>query len=189
MVAPPARPGAFDAEVLPQLDLLYRLALRYAGGDRSQAEDLVQETMLKAFRAWHSYQAGTSARAWLVAILRNTFLNSLRRKRRETPASELSPEALGSVHARVAQADPEAEFFDRLVDDQVQAALDRLPTEFREVVQLSDVEGLPYAEIATALAIPVGTVKSRLFRARRLLQTDLYQHALETGILRQGDRA
>ncbi len=189
MAVSSARPRSFDAEVLPHLDLLYRMALRYAGGDRSQAEDLVQETMLKAFRAWHSYQPGTSARAWLVAILRNTFLNSLRRQRRETPAADLSRDALDSLHARMAEADPEGEFFDRIVDDRVLEALDRLPTDFREVVQLSDVEGLPYAEIAQALAIPVGTVKSRLFRARRQLQSDLYQHAVEMGFLRQGGRA
>lgn len=181
----PARAG-FDQEILPHLDLLYRVALRFTR-EPAKAEDLVQDTMVKAYRNWEKFEPGTSARAWLLAILRNTFINAYRREKREPIPME--HEVLDAMAAHPGEdSDPEDAFFDKIVDERILKALDTLPPEFREVMVLSDVEGLPYAEIAHALAIPVGTVKSRLFRARRLMQTELYQHALESGIItaRQG---
>ncbi|HEV8123204.1 MAG TPA: sigma-70 family RNA polymerase sigma factor [Gemmatimonadales bacterium] len=177
----PTRAG-FDQEILPHLDLLYRVALRFTR-EPARAEDLVQDTMVKAYRNWEKFEPGTSARAWLLAILRNTFINAYRREKREPISMEHDVlDAQAAAHPGE-DSDPEGAFFDKIVDERILKALDTLPPEFREVMVLSDVEGLPYAEIAHALAIPVGTVKSRLFRARRLMQTELYQHALETGII------
>jgi RNA polymerase sigma-70 factor (ECF subfamily) len=177
----PTRAG-FDQEILPHLDLLYRVALRFTR-EPARAEDLVQDTMVKAYRNWEKFEPGTSARAWLLAILRNTFINAYRREKREPiPMEHEVLDAHMAAHPGE-ESDPEGAFFDKIVDERILKALDTLPPEFREVMVLSDVEGLPYAEIAHALAIPVGTVKSRLFRARRLMQTELYEHALEAGII------
>ncbi|HXE57127.1 MAG TPA: sigma-70 family RNA polymerase sigma factor [Gemmatimonadales bacterium] len=184
MPAPVADRRSFEEEALPHLDGLYRVALRLTR-DPARAEDLVQETMLRAFRAWDRFTPGTNARAWLFAILRNGFINEYRRMRREPRMVELDAAEPGSIHDAVADTDPEGRFFSRIVDEQVLAALDDLPPDFREVVVLSDVEGLPYAEIAELLGVPVGTVKSRLFRARRLLQRALYDYAVEMGYLEE----
>ena len=182
MTAPTGTRESFDREVLPQLDLLYRVALRYTA-DPTRAEDLVQDTMLKAYRAWHRYEQGTSARAWLLAILRNSFINDYRRGRREPVSVDLDTVDPALV-AHSGEDDPEGAFFAQIVDDRVLQSLNRLPAEFREVVVLSDVEGLPYAEISQALSVPVGTVKSRLFRGRRQMQKDLLEHAIEMGYLK-----
>ncbi|HPF62044.1 MAG: sigma-70 family RNA polymerase sigma factor [Gemmatimonadetes bacterium] len=184
MSAPPA-PARFGDEALPHLDLLYRVALRLTG-DPAAAEDLVQDTMLKALRAWGSFRPGSNARAWLVTILRNQFINTWRKRTRRPTAIDLEaiPE-LGDED----NPDPEGQFFASLVDDEVTRALDALPEEFRDVVLLSDLEGLPYQEVAEALEIPIGTVKSRLFRARRILQGQLRRYAVETGIIRPQEEA
>jgi RNA polymerase sigma-70 factor (ECF subfamily) len=176
----------FEAEALPHLDSLYRMALRLTG-ESARAEDLVQETMLKAYRAWQQYMPGTNARAWLLTILRNTFINEYRRRKREPVAVDLEAVEPYAIFRSVEQTDPEGAFFDRIVDERVLEAIDRLPPDFREVLALSDMEGLSYAEIAAALEIPVGTVKSRLFRARRQLQRELYEHAVEMGYIRPRD--
>jgi RNA polymerase sigma-70 factor (ECF subfamily) len=176
-----ARAG-FEREALVHLDTLYRAALRFTG-DPSRAEDLVQDTMLRAFRAWRSYQPGTNARAWLLTILRNTFINSYRRAKREPVAMELDAAEALALPEAWRDTDPEGEFFARIVDQKVLDAVDQLAPDFREVLVLSDMEGLPYAEIAAMLDIPVGTVKSRLFRARRQLQRALYDHAVEMGYI------
>lgn len=172
-------PASFEAEALPHLDTLYRVALRLTG-DPSTAEDLVQETMLKALRAWPSFLPGSNARAWLVTILRNQFINQWRAHRRAP--TEVDFEALPDL-PNTSDPDPEGRFFRELVDDEVLEAVDALPAEFREVLVLSDMEGLPYNDIAAALGIPVGTVKSRLFRARRILQGRLRRYAEMTGLL------
>lgn len=178
----------FTAEALPHFDSLYRMALRLTQ-DPTRAEDLVQETLLKAFRAWGSYRQGTNARAWLLTILRNTFINEYRRSKREPIATDLEAIEPYAIYKAVEQADPEGAFFDQIVDARVLEAIDRLPTDFREVLALSDMEGLSYAEIAESLEIPIGTVKSRLFRARRQLQHDLYEHAVEMGYIRPREDA
>jgi RNA polymerase sigma-70 factor (ECF subfamily) len=174
--------ATFDDEILPQLDLLYRVALRYTG-EPAKAEDLVQDTMLKAYRAWERFQPGTSARAWLLAIMRNTFINLYRREKREPVAMDLENIDVAPEERPSEETDPEGAFFDKIVDERILRGLDKLPRDFKEVMMLSDVEGLPYTEIAEALSIPVGTVKSRLFRARKLMQADLYNHAVEMGYI------
>jgi RNA polymerase sigma-70 factor (ECF subfamily) len=175
---------AFEQEALPHLDTAYRVALRLTG-DPSRAEDLVQDTMLKAFRSWHQYQSGTNVRAWLLTILRNTFINDYRREKARGPTVDLSNIEEFSLFDEVGDRDPEGRFFSQIVDDEVVRAIDGLPEEFRETLVLSDVEGLPYQEIARIIGVPVGTVKSRLFRARRALQRVLYDYAVEMGYIKR----
>lgn len=183
------RPG-FEAEALPHLDAVYRFALRLARGDSDLAEDLLQETFLRGFRSWSSYTRGTNCRSWLFTICRNVFLRQRERtgRRPETPTSRIEAdiEALTAQGAfdEAPPPDPEERFFDSFVDREVLEHLDALPDEFRECVTLSDLEGLPYAEIAAVLNIPVGTVKSRLFRGRRLLQKALLDFASDMGYTR-----
>src|SRR5688572_11662450 len=181
MAEPSAAGRSFDEEALPHLDALYRVALRLTG-DASQAEDLVQDTMLKAYRSWQQYRPGTNAKGWLLTILRNTFINDYRRRKHEPIAMDVEAAEPYALDRSIQETDPEGTFFSRIVDDKVLEAVDALPTDFREVLVLSDIEGMSYAEIAESLKIPVGTVKSRLFRARRQLQSELYAHAVETGI-------
>lgn len=173
----------FEAEALPHLDAVYRFALSLTG-DATRAEDLTQESMLKAFRAWHQYQPGTNVRAWLFTITRNTFINQYRREQHEAKHVDLDAIEGHSVFREVQDADPEARFFEQIVDDEVIAAINRLPPEFREVLVLSDVEELSYADIAQLTGVPIGTVKSRLFRARQALQRELYEYAVEMGYIR-----
>lgn len=178
VMAEPAT-ARFEDEALPHLDTLYRVALRLTN-EPAAADDLVQDTMLRALRAWKSFQPGSNARAWLVTILRNQFISGWRSRKRAPTAVDMDaiPEPPDSR-----DPDPEGRFFSEIVDEEVMHAINDLPDEFREVVVLSDLEELPYAEIATALDIPVGTVKSRLFRARRILQGRLRRYAEETGII------
>lgn len=185
-----ARPG-FTEEALPWLDAVYRFALRLAGGNRAEADDVVQETFLRAYRHWHTFQSGTSARAWLFTIARNVFLRMRERQARrpETLDSEL-PRDIAEISARdvlrdVTENDPEHRFFSSFVDEEVTRAVEQLPPDFREIVVLSDIEGLPYGEIADIVGVPLGTVKSRLYRGRRLLQQTLYDYAVEMGYLRR----
>jgi RNA polymerase sigma-70 factor (ECF subfamily) len=183
MAEPSTAGRSFDAEALPHLDALYRVALRLTG-DPSQAEDLVQDTMLKAYRAWRQYRPGTNAKGWLLTILRNTFINDYRRRKLEPVAMDLEAVEPHALYRAVEETDPEGAFFSKIVDAKVLEAIDALAPEFREVLVLSDIEGMRYAEIAETLQVPVGTVKSRLFRARRQLQTALYAHAVEMGYIK-----
>lgn len=179
-----AKRQAFEDEALPHLDAVYRVALRLSG-DESQADDLTQETMLKAFRAWHQYRPGTNVRAWLFTIVRHTFINEYRKARRAGFSVDVSEIEAFTVFEHVQEADPEGRFFDQIVDEDVLRAIDGLPDEFRETLVLSDVEGLSYAEIADITEVPVGTVKSRLFRARQALQKVLYDYAVEMGYIKE----
>jgi RNA polymerase sigma-70 factor (ECF subfamily) len=180
------RSADFEAEALPHLDAVYRLALRLAG-DEMQAEDLTQETMLKAYRAWHQYKSGTNVRAWLLTILRHTFINQYRKAKRAGPTVDVAEIEAFTVFHNVMEVDPEGSFFNQIVDDEVLRAIDRLPEEFRETLVLSDVEQMSYAEIADITGVPVGTVKSRLFRARQALQKELYDYAVEMGYIKKAD--
>ncbi len=176
-----AKEAEFEAEALVHLDSLYGLALRLTGGNASGAEDLVQEALLKAYRAWDDFQLGTNCRAWLMTILRNTFINNFRRRQRRPQTVDFEDVADRSVFSEVMEKDPTGRFFDRIIDDEVIAAIDDLADEFRIPVVLSDLEGLSYQEVAEIMDIPVGTVKSRLFRARKRLQERLYDYAREMG--------
>jgi RNA polymerase sigma-70 factor (ECF subfamily) len=177
----------FESEALPHLDTVYRVALRLSGNEQ-QAEDLAQETMLKAYRSWHQYRRGTNVRAWLLTILRHTFINEYRKARRVGREIDISDIEPYTVFRDVQEADPEGRFFDQIVDRQITDAIEALPDEFRETLILSDIEGLPYAEIAEITEVPVGTVKSRLFRARHALQKELYDYAVEMGYIKGRDQ-
>jgi len=181
------RRAEFESEALPHLDTVYRVALRLSGNEQ-QAEDLAQETMLKAYRSWHQYRRGTNVRAWLLTILRHTFINEYRKARRTGREIEISDIEPYTVFHDVQEADPEGRFFDQIVDRQITDAIEALPDEFRETLILSDIEGLPYAEIAQITEVPVGTVKSRLFRARHALQKELYDYAVEMGYIKRRDQ-
>lgn len=185
------KPG-FAEEALPLLPEVYRFALRLVGGKEADAEDLAQETFLLAYRSWESFTQGTNCRAWLFTICRNVHLGRERRagrRPREVSAEETGPAqeafALRQAWDDSDARDPEQDLFHGLVDGEVVRAIDALPEPFREVVVLSDVEGLPQAEIAEILGIAPGTVKSRLFRARRALHDSLYDFAVEMGYLRR----
>lgn len=174
----------FGREALPHLDVLYGLALRLTGGDEARSQDLVQEAILKAYRAWDDFELGTNCRAWLMTILRNTFINEFRRQKRRPSPVDYDDVADRSVFGSLQDVDPEGRYFDEIIDAEVVEAIDDLPEEFRLVLVLSDLEGLAYQEIAEIVGIPVGTVKSRLFRARRRLQERLTSYAREMGYIR-----
>jgi RNA polymerase sigma-70 factor (ECF subfamily) len=178
-----AKREAFEKEALVHLDTLYHIAMRLCGR-ASDAEDLVQETVAKAYRAWEQYVPGTNCRAWLVTILRNTFINQFRKESRRPSEVQFDSVEELSVFEAVQERDPEGTFYRFIVDDEVSRAIQELPEEFRLPVVLSDMEGLSYAEIAEALELPVGTVKSRLFRGRRRLQRRLFDYALEMGYIK-----
>ena len=178
------RRKAFEREALPHLDAVYRVALRLSGGE-AQADDLTQETMLKAYRSWHQYKTGTNVRAWLLTILRHTFINQYRKAKRAGPTVDIGEIESYSIFHDVQEVDPEGAFFKQIVDDEVLRAIDSLPDEFRETLVLSDIEQLSYAEIAEITGVPVGTVKSRLFRARQALQKLLYDYAVEMGYIQE----
>lgn len=177
------RRARFEVEIMSQLDALYSFALKLTHS-RDDAEDLVSETVLRALERWEQYQLGTNARAWLFTILYHVFVSRKRRvDARELPLPE---EVDGwSGHEVVGEADPEGRFYDSFVDEEVMVAIDKLPEEYRTAVMLSDVHGLRYAEIAEILGVPEGTVKSRLFRGRRILQKKLLDYALEMGYVKR----
>jgi len=174
----------FEREALPHLDALYGLALRLTGGNEARSEDLVQDAVLKAWRNWDSFELGTNCRAWLMTILRNTFINEFRRDKSRPHPVEFEEVAERPPGDNLFEADPEGQIFERIIDREVIEAIQGLPDDFRVPVVLADIEGLAYQEIADLLDIPVGTVKSRLFRARKRLQEELYAYAVEAGFLR-----
>jgi RNA polymerase sigma-70 factor (ECF subfamily) len=178
-----SRRSAFEKEALVHLDALYRVALRLTANP-SDADDLVQETMLKAYRSWEQYQPGTNAKGWLLTILRNSFINEYRRRTRHPETVDVDTIEPFAVFQDIQEDDPQGAFFDKIVDDEVLRAIDGLPEAFRETVVLSDVEGMSYQEIGKILGIPVGTVKSRLFRARQMLQGKLYDYAVGNGYIK-----
>lgn len=177
---------AFEAEALPHLDALHGLALRLSGGREAWASDLVQEAVLRAYQAWHTFQPGTNCRAWLMTILRNCFINDRRRaSARGTHLEfreELGWEGSDGFPGRAPETPAEL-FFDGTLDDEVVRAIDALPEKYRTAVVLSDLMGLTYQEAAEDLHVPVGTVKSRLFRGRRALRDRLYDYAVEMGYI------
>ena len=181
--------ASFEREALPHMDAVYRFALRLTGA-ADQAQDLVQDTFLRAFRSWDQYTPGTQCKSWLFTICRNLYLRQRERgQRHDEIVAENAPRDTGTespvnpLWAAVEGSDPEGEFFSSIVDADVLEAIDALPEEYRMAVVLSDVEGLSYDEIAATLDVPVGTVKSRLFRGRRRLQQVLYEYAVEMGYL------
>ncbi|MBI4953535.1 MAG: sigma-70 family RNA polymerase sigma factor [Myxococcales bacterium] len=179
--------ASFEPQVLGHLDAVYAVALRMTR-DEAAAEDLVQDTIVKAVRARDQYQPGTNLKAWLLRILTNTFINRHRRGGLERDlfegpdAGPLADRWIGAATMR-AMRQPETDALAPLVEEEVRRALDALPTPFRMVVVLSDVEGLSYREIAEVMDCPVGTVMSRLHRARQVLQDSLRDHAVAMGLV------
>ncbi len=164
--------SAFEREALACVDSLYGTALRLTGNP-ADAEDLVQDTYLKAFRSVAQYRPGTNLKAWLFTILHNTFLNRRRRAVREPISVEPAELERGSVGLTPSSPTPEQLLLRDTLDADLQAALDALPDSFRQAVWLRDVEEFSYAEIASMLGIPIGTVMSRISRGRRMLYEQL----------------
>ena len=173
----------FEGVALVHLDLLYRAALRLTH-NRAEAEDLVQETWLRALRHFDQFDPGSNCRAWLLTILRNAFLNRVRREGREILESDMAATEAGAARleeASVARSSAEEDFFQTVLHGDVDRALKTLPLPFRLVVTLADLEGLTYKEVAQVLDCPIGTVMSRLSRARQLLRKELVTLAREHG--------
>lgn len=176
----------FEGLTMGHLDPLYAAALRLTKNERD-AEDLVQDTFLRAYRFFDKFERGTNIKAWLFKILTNTFINRYRRKVKERSVVE---DERDTVHERFMSRDvsenaanPEQYFFDRLLSDDVLRAIDSLPLDFRMVVILADLQEFSYKEIAEILDCPVGTVMSRLYRGRKLLQKYLLGYAVEQGVV------
>lgn len=165
--------AGFETTILPHLDSVFRFAM-WLTRDRTEAEDVVQETLTQALQSFHRFQPGTNARAWLLTILRHVRSNRLRARQRRPEAVEADDrlDALPAVEVTPQQ----------VTDEEVLAALKALPSGYQEVIVLADVEELSYKEIATVLAIPIGTVMSRIHRARRLLRAALAEYAAAQGI-------
>jgi len=171
----------FDAEAIAHLDALRSFALKLTRA-ADDADDLVSDTMLRAFQRWEQYRLGTNIRAWLFTILYHVFVS----RRRRIGMREVRPPEDGDWggHEPVGEVDPEGAFYDSFLDEEITEAIAQLPAEYREAVVLSDLQGLRYAEIAEKLDVPEGTVKSRLFRGRRLLQKELRGYATEMGYIK-----
>lgn len=179
------RRARFDKEALAQLEALYSFALKLTKA-RDDAEDLVSDTMLRAFQRWEQYRLGTNIRAWLFTILYHVFVSRKRRvDAREVQAPE--DEDGWALLDAVGEANPEAAFYDSFLDEEITGAIAKLPDEYRAAVVMSDLHGMRYAEIAKVLQVPEGTVKSRLFRGRRILQKELVGYAVEMGYIKPRD--
>jgi RNA polymerase sigma-70 factor (ECF subfamily) len=178
----------FAEQAMEHMPSLYTAALRMTR-NRADAEDLVQETYLRAYRGFGGFEEGTNLKAWLYRILTNTYINSYRAKKRRPDETELDEvedlylyRRIGGLEAALAGRSAEDELLDRFTDAEVKAAVDDLPENFRMAVMLADVEGFSYKEIADILDIPIGTVMSRLHRGRKALQKRLYEFALERNL-------
>jgi RNA polymerase sigma-70 factor (ECF subfamily) len=178
-----AKQHEFEVEALPHADLLYNYALRMTN-NAADADDLVQETFLKAFRFWDKYEKGTNIRAWLFRILKNSYINRYRRESKEpdTVDYEEVQNFYNTIRdERSESSDLQESAFGQLLDDDIATAIAKLPEDFRTVVILCDIEGLTYEEIAEFLAVPLGTVRSRLHRGRSLLREKLLVYAKDRG--------
>ena len=177
----------FESEAVPHMDALYRTALRMTK-NQTDAEDLVQETMVKAYRFWDKFEPGSNCRAWLFKIMTNIFINEYRSKSR-TPVSvnmdDIDDNFLyGQLASMPPGRTPEEEMFAKIFDDDVKKAIEELPDDFRLVVVLSFLEGFSYQEIADIIELQLGTVKSRLHRGRKLLQKKLHDYAVKNGYIK-----
>ena len=178
----------YEHEALIHLNALMRTARRMTKSE-TDAEDLVQETMLKAYRFFDKFEEGTNCKAWLFKIMTNIFINNYRSKSKSPEALAIDDIDDGFLYGQLAQNygvnDPEKEFFSKIFDDDIKNAIKDLPEDFRIVVVLSFLEGFAYQEIAEITGLQIGTVKSRLHRGRKLLQKSLLDYALKSGYIKE----
>ncbi len=185
----------FADQAMQFMPSLYSAALRMTR-NRADAEDLVQETYLRAYRGFPGFEEGTNLKAWLYRILTNTYINSYRARARRPDETELEDvedlylyRRLGGLEGAVRGRSAEDELVDLWPESEVKAAVESLPDQFRMAVLLADIEGFSYREIADILDIPIGTVMSRLHRGRRALQKRLFDFAAERGLIERHERA
>jgi RNA polymerase sigma-70 factor (ECF subfamily) len=179
----------FTTDAMQYAPQLFSTALRMTR-NRSDAEDLVQETYIKGWRSFHTFQEGTNLRAWLFRIMTNTYINKYNAQKRKGTEVELDDveelflyKRLGSIDQSQLSSSAEDQMLDLFTDDEVKNALESLPEDFRIPVLLSDVDGFAYKEIAEMLEIPIGTVMSRLHRGRKAMQKMLYEYARDKGLI------
>ena len=178
-----AKDKVFEEEFLPQIDALYNFAyhLTYSEED---ANDLVQEAYMKAYRFINNYEVGTNAKAWLFRILKNAFINDYRKKNKQP--TKVDYEEIVNFHNEEdtnfsSYDDLRTEMFDKMMGDEVTIAINSLPVDFRTVILLCDIEGFTYEEISKIINVPIGTVRSRLFRSRNMLKEKLKEYAAQYG--------
>lgn len=176
----------FETEIIPHLDAMYNFALRLTANP-DDAEDLVQESIVKAFRFFNSFEQGTNAKAWLFRIVKNSFINDYRKQTKQP--FKVDYHDIDSYYETVRSeqsdtTDLQAIMFRELLDDDITKALSALPEDFRLVVTLSDIEEFTYEEIANMLDVPIGTVRSRLHRGRKMLKSGILNYAVERGYAR-----
>ncbi|MCK5126433.1 MAG: sigma-70 family RNA polymerase sigma factor [candidate division Zixibacteria bacterium] len=178
----------FEAEAMIHIDALMRTARRMTRNE-DEAEDLVQEAMLKSYRFFEKFEQGTNCKAWLFKIMTNIFINNYRSKAKAPQSLAFDDIDDSFLFGQLAKtknvSDPEAEFFSKIFDDDVKNAINLLPEDFRIVVMLSFIEGFAYQEIADITNLQIGTVKSRLHRGRKLLQKNLWDYALKNGYVKE----
>jgi RNA polymerase sigma-70 factor (ECF subfamily) len=182
----------FEATALPLINNLYGAAMRLTR-DPAEAEDLVQDSMVRAFRFWSTFQQGTNIKAWMFTILRNTFINGYHRRGRKRDFQNDVNSQMRSLGPTVALANstsqppgPEEAVSSEITQMRIREALDSLPPDYRLAVTLADLEGLSYKEIAEVMECPIGTVMSRIYRGRKILHKLLYEHAREIGMVAEG---
>jgi RNA polymerase sigma-70 factor (ECF subfamily) len=183
------RQTEFEAEAIPHTSILYNFALRTTG-NADDAHDLLQETFMKAFRFWDKYEKGTNIRAWLFRIMKNSYINRYRKETREPGMVDYDDieNFYDSIRDESTDTnDLQKRMYNNMLSDEVIEALQSLPEDFRTVVILCDIEGLTYEEIADFLNCPIGTVRSRLHRGRKILEEKLYDYAKERGLVKEED--
>ncbi len=179
----------FEREAVPHMDSLYNYALKMTG-DSDDASDLIQDTYLKAFRFFDKFEKGTNCKAWLFRIMKNTYINTYRKSTKEP--DKVDYEEIENFYENIKASNTdsahlEKDIYDNLLDDELSQAISSLPEDFRTVVILADIEGFTYEEIADFIDVPVGTVRSRLHRARKMLFTKLYDYAGQKGYIGKED--